>query len=177
MFYIYLSPQNIQRITEWIKSKVDYNFLNPAYTIDFKDKRVVLEQSDNYFKQVCPSCVLVQRYSLLFKCGHISCFPCLEKCRRHIFKFEIIVPCSICKQSSRLNEIYTYIVKNRKRPDSILMRMFKQAKVFCSYKRSAKSYLLKIIHHHEMFKCLYRSIMYSAKGCKFIKCGDCNFAR
>ena len=37
-----LSPHNIQRITEWIQSDVDYNFLNPGYTFAFKDEQVVL---------------------------------------------------------------------------------------------------------------------------------------
>ena len=76
-----LSPHNIQRISEWIKSEVDYNFLNPGYTIAFKDKQVVLEQSEKELKQVCPYCLLVPRYPLFFKCGHITCLPCLEECR------------------------------------------------------------------------------------------------
>ena len=40
------SPQNIQRITEWIQSEVVYNFLNPSYTIAFNDNQVLLEQND-----------------------------------------------------------------------------------------------------------------------------------
>ena len=45
MLYMDLSTHNIQRITEWIQSEVDYNFLNPGFTIAFKDEQVVLEQS------------------------------------------------------------------------------------------------------------------------------------
>ena len=37
-----LSPHTIQRITEWIQSEVDYNFLNLGYTIAFYDDQVVL---------------------------------------------------------------------------------------------------------------------------------------
>ena len=92
---------------------MDYNFLNPGYTITFKDEQVKLEQSGKDLKQVCPYCLLVSRYPLFFKCGHITCLSCLEECRRHIFKFEIIVPCPICKQSSRLNEIYTHKVEKK----------------------------------------------------------------
>ena len=55
-----------------------------------------------------------------------------------------------------------------KRSDSISMKMFKQAKFICSYIRCEKFYSLKIIHDHEMFECLYRSILCPAKGCKFI---------
>ena len=162
------SPHNIQRITEWIQSEVDYNFLNPVYTIAFKDEQVVLGQSKTNLKQVCPCCLLVPRYPLFFKCGHITCLPCLEECRRHIFKFEINVLCPICKQSSCVNEIYTYKVEKKQRPDSISMRMFKQAKFICSYEGCEKSYSLEIIHYHEMFECLYRSILCPAQGCKFI---------
>ena len=53
------SPYNIQRITKWIQSKVDYNFLNPGYTIGFLDDQVILEQNDKDLKQVCPHCLLV----------------------------------------------------------------------------------------------------------------------
>ena len=34
------SPYNIQRITKWIQSEVDYNFLNSDYTIGFQDDQV-----------------------------------------------------------------------------------------------------------------------------------------
>ena len=32
-----LSPHNIQRITKWIQSEVDDNFLNPGYTYALQD--------------------------------------------------------------------------------------------------------------------------------------------
>ena len=37
-----LSHHNIQRITEWIQSEVDYNFINPGYTNDFPDDKFYL---------------------------------------------------------------------------------------------------------------------------------------
>ena len=56
-----LSFHNIQRITKWIQSEVDYNFLNPGYTIAFNDDQILLEQNDQELKQVCPHCLLVPR--------------------------------------------------------------------------------------------------------------------
>ena len=41
-----LAPHNIQRITKWIQSKVDYNFLKTGYTYAFQDYKVLLEQND-----------------------------------------------------------------------------------------------------------------------------------
>ena len=41
-----LSPYNFQRITKWIQSEVDYNFLNQGYTIAFNDDQVLLEHND-----------------------------------------------------------------------------------------------------------------------------------
>ena len=105
-----LSPHNIQRIKKWIQLAVDYNFLNPGYTIGFHDDQVLLEQNDKELKQVCPQCLLVKGYPLFFKCGHLTCLPCLRKYRRHIVMFEKLFPCPICKQSCRLNKIYTYQV-------------------------------------------------------------------
>ena len=46
LFYMDLSPHNIQRITKWIQSEVDYNFLNPGYTYAFQDDQVLLEQNE-----------------------------------------------------------------------------------------------------------------------------------
>ena len=51
------SPNNIQRITQWIQSEVDYNFVNPGYTIAFNDDQVLLEQNDQELIQVCPHCL------------------------------------------------------------------------------------------------------------------------
>ena len=48
------------------------------------------------------------------------------------------------------------------------MRMFKQAKCICLYEKCGKSYSLEKNHHHEMFECLYRSILCPAQGSKFI---------
>ena len=66
-----LSPHNIQRITKWIQSEVDYNFLNPGYTYAFQNDQVLLEQNDKELKLVCPHCLLVPRYPLFIKCGHL----------------------------------------------------------------------------------------------------------
>ena len=101
-----LSPHNIQRITEWIQSEVDYNFFNQGYTIAFTDNQVLLDQCDNKIKHVCPHCLLVPRYPLFVKCGHLTCLLCLRKYRRHRFMFDKILPCLICQQSCRLDEIY-----------------------------------------------------------------------
>ena len=80
LFYMDLSFHNIQRITESIQSEVDYNCLNPRYTIAFKDEQVVLEQSEKELNQVCPYCLLVIRYPFFLQCKHITCLPCLEEC-------------------------------------------------------------------------------------------------
>ena len=59
-----LSPHNIQRITEWIQSELDYNWINLNYTNDFPDDQVLLDQCDKELKQVCFNCLLVPRYPL-----------------------------------------------------------------------------------------------------------------
>ena len=147
---------------------MDYNFFNPGYTIAFNDDQVLLEQTDQELIQVCQHCWLVPRYPLFFKCGHVTCLPCLREYRRHIVMFEIMFPSPICKQSCLLNEIYTYQVEKQKRSNSISMRMFKRVKFICSYAGCGKSYSLKNIHHHEMFECPHWSILCPAQGCQFI---------
>ena len=77
-------------------------------------------------------------------------------------------PCPICKQSSHLNEIYTYQVEKNKRPNSISMKMFKRSKFICLYAKCKVSLPLEKIHHHEMFDCPHQSILCPAQGCQFI---------
>ena len=122
------STYNIQRITEWIQSEIYYNFLNPGYTIAFNDDQVVLEQNEKELKQGCPHCLLVPRYPMFFKCGHLTCIPCLREYQEHRVMIAKMLPFSICKQSCCINEIYTYLVEKTKRPNSISMRMFKRVK-------------------------------------------------
>ena len=82
--------------------------------------------------------------------------------------FEKIFPCPICPQSCRLDEIYSYKVEKQNRPNSLSMRMFKKAKFICTNAGCGKSYLLKTIHHHEMFECPHQSILCFVQGCQFI---------
>ena len=147
---------------------MDYNFLNPGYTIGFQDDQVLLKQNDKELKQVCPHCLLVPRYPLFFKCGHLTCLPCLKEYRRHIVMFDQLFSCPICKQSCRLNKIYIYQVEKTTRPNSISMRMFKSVKFICSNAWCGRSYPLEKINHHEMFECSHRSILCPAQGCRFI---------
>ena len=74
-----LSHNNIKRITKSIQSTVEYNFLNPSYTIGFQDDQVLHEQNDKVLKQVCTHCLLVPRYLIIVKCEHLTCFPCLSE--------------------------------------------------------------------------------------------------
>ena len=62
-----LSPQNIQRITEWIQSQVDYNFINPGYSIALQDDQFLLDQIDKELKIFCPHFLLFIRYPLFLK--------------------------------------------------------------------------------------------------------------
>ena len=148
-----LSPDNIQRITEWIQSKVNYSIIYPGYTNDFSNDQVLLDQCDKELKQVCPICLLVPRYPLFLKCGHLTCLPCLTEYRKDKFMFKKIFFCPICKQSCSLDKIYSYKVEKQNRPNSLSMRMFKKPKFICTYAGCGKSYSLETIHHHEMFEC------------------------
>ena len=130
LLHMDLSHHNIQRITKWIQSEVDYNFLNIGYTIVCQDDQVLLEQNDKELKQVCPYCLSVPRYPLFYKCGHLTCLPCLREYRRHIVMFEKLFPCPICKQSCHLNEIYKYQVEKNKRPNSIFNENVQKGKVY-----------------------------------------------
>ena len=125
LLYIYLSPHNIQRITEWIHAEFDYNFLTPGYSTAFINKQVLLENQE--LKQICGICNHVPRYPLIYKCKHLTCVTCLREYKRLKFTFKLIISCPTCRQDCFLYEIYTFQVEKIKRPDSISMRMFNKA--------------------------------------------------
>ena len=85
LFHMDLLPHNIQRITKWIQSEIYYNFLNPGYTISCQYDQVLHEQNDKEFKDVCFYFLLVLRYFMFFKCGHITYLPCLREYRRQSY--------------------------------------------------------------------------------------------
>ena len=72
---------------------------NLGYTNAFNDDKVLLDEDDKELKQVCLHWLVVPRYPLFFKCGHLTCHPCLKKYLRHRFMFEKILPRPICKKS------------------------------------------------------------------------------
>ena len=57
---------------------MDYNFLNPGYTIGFQDDQVLLEQNDQELKQVCRHCLLVPRYPLFSNADTLHVFHVSE---------------------------------------------------------------------------------------------------
>ena len=106
LFYMDLSPHNIQRITEWIHAELDYNFLTPGYSNAFKNKQVLLENQE--LKQICAICNHVPRYPLFYKCGDLTCLPCLREYKRIRFTFKLIIFCPTCRQDCFMYEIYTF---------------------------------------------------------------------
>ena len=104
--------QNIQRITELIHSKVDYNVFNSGYTIVYNDDHVLLKQNDKTLKQVGCHSLLVPRYLLFFKFKHLTCLSCLREYQNRFY--DKMFSFLFCTQSCHLNEIYTYQVNKKK---------------------------------------------------------------
>lgn len=130
---------------------------------------VLLEQSKNDIKQVCFHCQCVPRYLLFLKYGHLICFSCFRKYRRHKSVFENIILCTICKQSCQQEEIHLYKVEKISSSNFISINMFKTAKFICSCAECKKSYAFeKKIHYHVMFAWAYQSILCSAKNRRFM---------
>ena len=104
---------------------------------------------------------------MFYKCGHITCLPCLREYRRLKYTFQTKLPCPTCLQLAAWMKLI-HKVEKTKRPDSISMRMFKNAKFTCSYANCGKSYPLDKINHHKMYECLNRNIMCPARYFKYI---------
>ena len=99
-----ISQHSAHHIMDSIGSWLQFSYL--GNTIALNHDQILLELNDKELKQVCPYCLLVPRYPLIFKRGHFSCLPCLREYRKHRVMFEKMFTCPICKQFIRLNEIY-----------------------------------------------------------------------
>ena len=133
-----ITAQNIRRIKEWIQAEVDFNFLALGYSNAFQDNQVLMINQE--LKQICAHCLLIPRYPLFFKCGHLTCLPCLREYKKLRFTFNINIPCPTCHQSCNKDEIFTYSMEKAQRSDSISMRMFKNSKFICSNAKCKQSF-------------------------------------
>ena len=165
-YYIDLSPHNIQRITEWIHAELDYHLLTPGYLNVCQNKQVILENQE--LKIIWAICNHVPRCPLFYKCGHLTCLPCLWEYKSEKFTFKLLITCPTCLQDCFMYEIYTYQIENIKRPESISMRMFNKAKYICSLQGCGQSFQLEQTNHHEIYESLHRNIQCPPPYCKFI---------
>ena len=161
-----ISARNIERITDWINKEPDYSFIYRGYSSEFKDEQIQLENKE--LMQVCAHCLSVPRYPLFFKCGHLTCLPCLIKYYKHYFNFQFKIICPTCKQYSSLDEINTYESEKRDHPDSVSMRMFNNAFFICSHSGCGQFLKLDQINQHEVYECKQRRIHCPADRCTFI---------
>ena len=160
------SPYNIQRITEWIQSEVDYNFYNPGYTIAFNNDQVLLEENDNILNKVSPYCLLVPRYSFFQMRTPHMCFVSknIENIDLCSTKYYLV---QFASKLCYLNKIHTYQVEKNKRSNSISMRMFPRLKFICFHAGCGDLFIGKN-NHHKMFECPHRSILCPEQTCQFI---------
>ena len=160
------SERNVQRITDWIKQECDYSFIYPGYSFVFKDEQLQLK--DKELLQICAHCLSVPRYPLFYKCGHLTCLPCLVKYYRLCFNFQYKIRCPTCKQYSSLDDIGIFKEEKINHPYSVSMRMFNKTLFICSHAGCGQLMSLDMINQHELFECKQRRIHCPADRCSFV---------
>ena len=81
--------ENTQRIITWINEEPDNSFINPGYSPVFSDEHIQLGNKE--LMQICAHCLSVPRFPLFFKCGHLTCLPCLNKYYKLNFNYNFKV--------------------------------------------------------------------------------------
>ena len=83
--------------------------------------------------EICVHCLSVPRFPLFFKCGHLTCLPCLNKYYKLNFNCKFKVRCPTSKYFGSFDEIYTYKNERVEHIDSVSMKMFKEALFLCAH--------------------------------------------
>ena len=141
-----MNTKNTQRIITWINEEPDNSFINQGYSSVLSDEQIPLGNKE--LMQICAHCLSVPRFPLFYKCGHLTCLPLLDKYYKLNFNFKFKIRCPTCKHIGSLDEIHIFKVEKVEHPDSVFMRMFKEALFVCTHEGCGQTFSLDTINHH-----------------------------
>ena len=113
---------------------------------------------------ICPICLEIPRYPLIFPCGHLECHNCYSsdfalRARRWELKF--FSACPICRSDVIPEKVSTAEVEFKLRPSSKVSIFYKNFHVRCCNRGCNRFILYPLLTLHEISKCPKRKIKIS----------------
>ena len=156
-----MSSDNSQRIITWLNKAPSEAYSKKEFVRGFEVAKVRLSSNDT--KLSCPHCLLIPRFPLVLKCGHVSCHRCFPewyKSSRHL-------KCIYCQAPVILEEVMTLHDDHLKRPGSIAWKMYDLAMITCTNNGCNKEFSFAQINNHEFYECAFRIVKCPAINCHY----------
>ena len=119
-----ISNANTDRIYQWVYNEPSDSYIKQEFSHGCNQSSVFLKNEDKFFK--CPHCLLIQRFSLVFKCGHLSCHHCFPES----FKWNQM--CNYCRMPVHIKEVMTLNNDRLSRPNSLVDQMYEDLDIQCT---------------------------------------------
>ena len=101
---------------------------------------------------ICPVCLEIPRYPLIFPCGHLECHSCYStnfsrRVRRWELKF--FTPCPVCRSDVIPEKVSTAEVEFKLRPTSKVSIFYNNLQVRCRNRGCRRFILYPLLTLHE----------------------------
>ena len=150
---------NPNRLYQWTNDEPSDTYITQEFPCGFEKTSVVFKNEDNIFE--CLHCLLIPRFSLVFKCGHPTCHRCFPEF------FKRSPKCNYCRTPVQIEEVLTFAIDRQMRPGSLTAKMYYDAMIHCTNIGCKLEFNINEINNHEYLKCPYRVIKCPAKGCDY----------
>ena len=110
---------------------------------------------------ICPICLEIVRFPIIFTCGHLACHICFET--DYSMKFNQL--CYICRQPIDLLHLRTLSDEMETQPQSRIAKFYLTATIKCENVPCKFSGPIPVLSIHELFECPNRQIQCPAHNC------------
>ena len=156
-----MSAENSKRIISWLNHAPSDEYTKQEFVCGFEEDKVRLPSNDA--KMSCPQCLLIPRFPLVLKCGHVSCHICFPEW----FKRSRQPKCTTCLRPVVLEEVMTLSDDRLKRPGSLPSKMYDMAMITCTNIGCNKEFNVEQKNNHEFHECPFRIIKCTANNCLY----------
>ena len=136
-----ISNASSDRIYQWVNNELSDSYFKQEFSHGIEQSSVLLKTDDTLFK--CPHCLVIPRFSLVFKCGHLSCHHCFPE------SFKCNEWCNYCKIPVKIEDILTLTDDRLLRPKSLTAQMYEEAEIQCTNIGCKLKFNIDEINKHE----------------------------
>ena len=134
---------NSYRIYQWVNNEPSNSYIKQKYSHGFEHSSVLLKNKDKLFK--CPNCLLIPRFPLVFKCGHLSFHHCFPE------SFKLNQICNYFRMPVQIKEVLTLNDDRLSHPNSLVDQIYEDLDIQCTNIGCKLQFRIDEINKHEFF--------------------------